>query len=132
MGYDLHIERQASDSIPIQLEEWCAAVAATEDVRLFAANAHTITNPATREVISVPARKGDAEVFFPQDGKWYAVFHWRKDSAIFGARNVEPGDRSNPAWSAATALARRLNAVIRGDGGEVYDLDTGEVIESDE
>lgn len=130
MAYDLHIERKGdspeSDPKPILLTEWCAAVASTEGVRLFAAQAHTITNPKTGEVISIPAREGDVEVFFSDGGQWHSVFRWRGDSAVFASR-VDPGDTSQPVWVAAVALATRLGAVIRGDEGETYDLQTGEV-----
>lgn len=129
MAYDLHIERKGSgqDPEPIPLDEWCSAVAATDGVRLFAADAHTFTNPSTGEVISLGARKGDAEVFFPEDQQWYAVFRWRGDSAVFAAR-FDPGDASHPTWVASVALASRLGAVIRGDEGEIYDLQTGEIV----
>jgi hypothetical protein len=123
MGYDLHIERVNK---PIALSEWRAAVEATEGVRLFAAPAHTITNPKTREVISIGAREGDAEVFFPDSGEWHPVFYWRGDSAVFPAR-FDPTETSHPTWVAAVALATRLGAAIRGDEGEVYDFETGEV-----
>lgn len=132
MSYDLHIERMGShpdsDPTPIPLAEWASAVAGTEGVRLFAAEAHTITNPKTGEVISIPSRRGDAEVFFPDTRQWHAVFRWSGDSAVFAGR-LDPGDSSHPVWAAAVALAHRLDAVIRGDEGEIYDLQTGEVVD---
>ena len=127
MAYDLHIERV--DESPIALSEWQAAVEATEGVRLCSAAAHTITNPKTGEVISMGAREGDAEVFFPDSGKWHSVFRWRGESAIFAAR-FDPTETSHPAWKAAVALAAPLRAVIRGDEGEIYDLRTGEVTDA--
>lgn len=122
MAYELHIER-AGDS-PIALNEWLEAVATTEGVRLVAEAAHTITNSTTGEVISFPAREGDSEVVFP-DGEWVGVFRWSGRSAGFNAR-ATPTETSHPVWKAAAALARRLGAMIRGDGGEVYNLETGE------
>ena len=50
-------------------------------------------------------------------------------SAAFKAR-FEAGDASHPAWAAAVSLADRLGAEIRGDAGEVYDLQTGQVIKT--
>jgi len=97
-------------------------------VRLFTESAHTITNPKTGEVISIGAREGDAEVLFP-DGEWISVFRWRDESAAFTAR-FDPTETSHPAWRAAVALATRLGAVIRGDEGEVYDFQTGEVTDA--
>jgi hypothetical protein len=126
MGYELHIEGREigpdEQPVPIPLKDWCAAVAMTQGVRLFAADAHTFTNPKTGEVISIGKREGDAEVFFPEEAEWHAVFRWFEGSAAFSAR-FEPG---HPVWSAAVALARQLNAVIRGDGGELYDLESGQ------
>jgi hypothetical protein len=109
------------------LSEWQAAVSVAEGVRLFNAPAHTITNSKTGEVISVPVRDGDAEVFFPTENKWYSVFTWFEGSASFAGR-FEPGDKSHPVWVAAISLAARLGAVIRGDDGEIYDLETGKVV----
>ncbi len=114
--------------MPIPLEEWCAAVGEISGVRLFADGAHTFTNPATGEVISLGARKGDAEVLFADSREWHSVFRWRGDSAVFAAR-FDPGDASHPAWAAAVALASRLGAVIRGDEGEIYDLQTGDIVD---
>ena len=125
MAYDLHIERtrggQETGQTPISFKEWCQAVAAVEGVRLSAADGHTTTNPVTGEVITLGARRGDAEVYFPEDSKWHWVFRWLGGSAAFSVR-FEPGDKTNPAWSAAVALALHLNAAIRGDDGEIYPL----------
>ena len=106
-----------------------SAVSATDGVRPFVAQAHTIPNPKTGEVISIPKRDGDAEVLFPADKKWYPVFRWSDGSAVFTAR-CQPGDRSHPVWAAAVSLARQLAAVIRGDDGEVYDLETGKIADA--
>lgn len=124
MAYDLHIVR--ADETPIELSEWRAAVEATEGVRLFAAAIHTMTNPKTGQVISIGAHEGDTAAFFPDTGEWHPVFYWRGKSAVFAAR-FEPSETSHPAWRAAVALAVCLNAVIRGDGGEIYDFQTGKV-----
>jgi len=126
MAYDLHIERAGEQ--PIALSEWCAAIESTDGVRLFVAAAHTITNPKTGEVISIGARDGDAEVLFP-GGEWHSVFRWRGESAVFAAR-FSPTKASHPVWRAAVALATSLRAVIRGDEGEIYDMQTGEVTDA--
>jgi len=129
MAYDLHIERSGGTAQPpISLPEWSAAVAETEGVRPASGEAQTATNPKTGEVISIAARAGDAEVFFPDNGEWHSVFRWRGKSAVFNGR-FKPGDASHPVWSVAVALASRLGAVICGDEGEVYDLKTGAVID---
>src|SRR5437762_1505330 len=68
VAYELHIERlpltDEGERTPISSDEWKAALSATEGVRLCPPGAHTITNPKTGEVISIPRRDGDAEVYF--------------------------------------------------------------------
>jgi hypothetical protein len=123
MAYDLHVER--TDQSPIALSEWRAAVESTEGVRLFAAAEHTITNPKTGEVIAMGAHDGDTEVFFPDVSEWCPVFCWRRRSAALAVR-FDPAETSHPVWRAAVSLARQLGAVIRGDGGEIYDFETGQ------
>ena len=127
MAYDLHIERTNQE--PIALSEWRAVVENTNGVRLFAGAGHTVTNPKTGEVISVGARDGDTEVFFPNDSEWRSVFRWRGKSAVFAAR-FNTTETSHPVWQAAVALASRLDAVIRGDGGEIYDFETGKATDA--
>lgn len=127
MAYYLHIEGQTRP--PIELSEWRAAVEALEGVRLFAAAAHTVINPKTDEVISIGAREGDTEVFFSDTDEWHSIFRWRGDSAVF-APQFDPTETSHPTWRAAVALATHLGAVIRGDEGEVYDFETGEVTDA--
>jgi hypothetical protein len=134
VSYSLHIRRPTEDPnedpTPISLEEWRAAVAVTEGVRLFSDKAYTATVPTTGEVIKIIATEGDAEVFFPSDDRWYPVFRWHEGSAAFNARFFEPGDASHPTWAAAVSLADRVGAEIRGDKGEAYDLQTGQVIKT--
>jgi len=48
--------------------------------------------------------------------------------AVFAGR-LDPVDTSHPVWAAAVALAASLGAVIRGDEGEIYDLQTGEIVD---
>ena len=130
MPYRLHICRPIGDLdedlTAIPLEEWRAAVAVTEGVRLFGGRAHVAEAP-TGQIIKVSANEGDAEVFFPSDDRWYPVFTWFEGSASFAAR-LDPADASNPVWAVAASLATRLGAVIRGDEGELYDLRTGRVM----
>ena len=125
MAYELHIERlPLSDDggpKPIPLEDWKAAVSATEGVRLCPTEAHSITNSKTGEVISIPTRDGDCEVYFADKNAWQRAIRWSGGAAHVNAR-FEPGDTSNPVWVSMTALAKRLNAVIRGDEGELYDV----------
>jgi hypothetical protein len=129
MAYDLHIERRSAkteDSEPILIEEWLAAIEATQGVRVFTGAKHTVANPNTGDVISSRARPGDAEVRC--GAEWKQVFSWFEGSAKFRARGVALGDPSDPIWAAAAALANRVGAVICGDEGECYDPNTGEEI----
>jgi hypothetical protein len=132
MAYELHIERlplnDEGEPPPIPLGDWKAALAATKGVRLCSPGVHSITNPTTGQVISVPGGDGDAELYFSDERAWYPAFYWSEGAARFNAR-FEPGDSSDPAWVAAVALASRLGAVIRGDEGELYDLRTGKIID---
>jgi hypothetical protein len=131
MAYALHIERLASRAAekpsPIPLDEWKRALSAMEGVRLCVQKANTMTIPGTDEVLTIPHRDGDAEVYFPDEKKWHAVFNWFNGSATFKA-DIALEHLPNPIWTAAVALASELGAVIRGDGGEQYDLQTGEVV----
>lgn len=130
MAYTLHIERlplnNDGEPTPISLEEWKAAASATDNVRLSQSGAHSITNPKTKEIISFPIRDGDCEVYFADKKIWNPTFSWFGGAAHVNAQ-FSPGDRSNAVWSAMLSLATRLNAVIRGDDGELYDLQTGKV-----
>jgi hypothetical protein len=131
MAYALHLERLASRAVgkptPIPLDDWKRAVSAVEGVRLCVQKDYTIKIPGTGELLSIPHRHGDAEVYFPDEKKWHAVFNWFSGSATFKA-DVALEHLPNPIWTVAVALASQLGAVIRGDDGEQYDLRTGEVV----
>jgi hypothetical protein len=131
MAYALHIERPASKaaekSSPIPLDDWKRALSSVEGVRLCVQKDYAITIPGTGEVLSIPHRDGDAEVYFPDEQKWHAVFNWFNGSATFKA-DMALEHLPNPIWTVAVALASQLGAVIRGDGGEQYDLRTGELV----
>jgi len=127
MAYYLHIERD--EEKPIAFCEWQAAVYATEHLRMFASAVHTGINPQTGEVLSMRANEGDVEVYFPESGEWTSVFRWREESAVFAPR-VDSIDVTHPTWKAAVSLAKILNARIRGDDGEEYDLATGRIVDA--
>ena len=132
MPYELHIERLGKDkhgeAIPIPLEEWKTAVAATPGVRLCLPGVRKLIAPDGAS-INIPVQDGDLEVSFSDEQAWQAVFRWHNGAASFSAR-FDPGDSSHPVWVAAVALASRLGAAIRGDDGESYDLQTGEIIDA--
>lgn len=133
MAYELHIERLSQGGegkrILIPLDEWKSALSATKGVRLSPPGENTITNPNTGETICIQRRDGDAEIDFANDRTWQPAIRWFDGVAHVNAR-FEPGDSSEPVWTAAVTLALRLDAVIRGDEGEIYDLQTGEVIDA--
>ena len=123
MSYAIRIVRYPKDE-PISLDEWKRAVSSTDGVRLCSLEALKITNPQTGEIIGIPIRDGDTEVYFPDEQNWHPIFRWSRNSAQFNA-GFEFGDSSHPIWRAATVLANRLNAGLRGDEGEYYNLETG-------
>lgn len=131
MAYELHIERgpfnERGESSGIGLEEWKQALAGMEGVRLCSTEPFKVTLKENGASLMMSHPDGDAEVLFAP-GDWQPVFHWGGKNATFKAA-FEPGDMSHPVWKAAVALASKLGASIRGDEGEVYDLETGEVVE---
>ena len=132
MSYELHIERFGQDkqgkAIPIPLDVWKAAASATPGVRLCTPGIRKITYPHGAS-INFPIQDGDLEVYFPETQTWEPVFHWRDGSASVNA-SFDPGDSYHPVWTAMVALASRLGAAIRGDDGESYDLETGEITDA--
>lgn len=132
MAYELHIERLAVASevnLPISFEEWRSAVATVPGVRPFAETFHVFTVPNNGATVRTPAGEGDAEVYFPNEQTWHSVFRMRAGVPVISFNAwFEPGDKTNPVWVAATALASLLGASIRGDEGEDYDLQTGAIM----
>jgi hypothetical protein len=122
MAYEIHIERRSADAqlSPIALSEWRAAVSEADGVRM-AEGDYQITNPKTDERIRLRNAGGDAEVFFPNDEAWLRVFRWSSDGRIsFRA----PRDFHVPTCflrRVAAELARKLDARLIGDEGEIYD-----------
>jgi len=128
VAYALHIFRFTLDNedfrLPIALQEWKEAVGSQDSVRL-------IPYPTRLDLGhggSMETNDGDAEVFLGEARGWHPVFHWFEDSASFSARALDHDNlASDPIFRAAAAIARRLGAVISGDDGEQYDLDTAAV-----
>jgi hypothetical protein len=121
MGYNLHIKRPAPDeeSHPISLPEWQAAVGETEGVRLATKPAR-ITNPKTGEVISIPNNGGDTEVYFSADDTWQRLFSWSFAGTVCWRYTADFDRPDSEIRTVARRLARKLNAVIVGDEGEIY------------
>lgn len=125
MGYELCIERENQQEI--SLEEWTAAVEATENVRIT--NEEWVAvNPSTGDELRMKAGEADAEVFIKKRGilfdksRWVKVFTYRGGRITFASRGMEKPDSSrDPIRKAAAALAAKLDAMIAGEEGEVYD-----------
>src|SRR5262245_25983283 len=95
MAYALHIERMSGgERVRIPLEEWKRALAAVEGVRLCTQRALTLTSKQGN-VLRIPHRDGDAEVYFPEDKAWQAVFNWFQGSATFKP-DYPPGGIAKP------------------------------------
>ncbi|MCG8601135.1 MAG: hypothetical protein MI807_13410 [Verrucomicrobiales bacterium] len=129
MGYSLYIERENS---PIPTEEWEAAVDATDGIRLASRDKETVTNPKTGEAISIKMNTFDVELFLPEMDQWILAIMWSEDRGFgsFNARGISAatdfGDLDDPGWKAISSLARALSAQIRGEEGEVYNLDNAQ------
>ena len=93
---------------------------------------HTTQNPKTGETIGIKAAGGDAEVYLEDYEEWVPAILWRDTSgaATFRIDIVERAiiskDLTDPVWAALSSIAKQLSAQIRGEEGEIYDLDTGE------
>lgn len=118
MAYELHIEKPGGS---ISLEEWASAVADISGLRLCSARP-TAVNPKTGEIISL-ALKDWAELYSSKDEEWHLVFYWSHGRISFKITSWQK-KKPDDVWLAATALARRLSAVVCGDEGEIYSHDT--------
>ncbi len=127
MGYELHLERLANDEVvPIPLEEWLAALEAVKGVRP-AENDMVVKNPNTGEVIRFPRAPGDEEIYFPQEEEWTYVIHFFEGRGTLGHPwNWSSGKETG--WRVIAQLCAHLGLVARGDEGERYDPETGEVV----
>jgi len=116
MGYEIHIERD--NCAQISLDEWCAAVAATEGLRLTTKDA-VARNPTTGEVIRISRNDGDVEVYFPEEDAWFPCVRYDGGRISFRPGNGfdEPGSQFRRAM---VRLAMQLNALVVGQDGEVY------------
>lgn len=106
------------------MADWKRAVSSIEGLRLRPPRVLTGRNPATGAEISVLSGDGDVEVYFPSEKVWHLVFRFRRGRPSFTV-NFTLGDSAHPTWAAATALASRLDVLIRGEYKETYDLLTG-------
>ncbi|MCJ2178044.1 hypothetical protein MTR64_05675 [Novosphingobium sp. 2580] len=116
MVRNLHIERQDEQGKPdaITLEEWAEAVDHIEGVRMAKGDAE-VANPLTKEIVVLPNRGGDAEVFREDCHRWLRALFWTPDGAV---RFAEPGMAGDPIVPLACQLADELHARVCDDRGE--------------
>lgn len=121
MAYAQHIVRIVDGArAPISLDDWLDAVEAVEGVRTSDATEIAAVEPGSGEVVATDLGGGTVQVFFARERTWRPIFTYRDGAIAFPA-----ADADSPAWRAASALAKRLDARIVGDDGETYDLQTG-------
>lgn len=114
----LHIQRKDHDGAlaMIDLEDWKKAVATIEDLRLADGDAQQI-NPRTHEIVSMPNRGGDVEIWRPDCEDWLRVF-WYSPEGYISFPAPEPGVREElHRLSLARSLALKLDAKIYNDEG---------------
>ena len=120
MAYTMTIDRK--DEV-ITLEEWLAAVEATDGIRQCQGRQHTASNPLTGAIMSMPVEPGDVEIYIPEAEQWRFCARFYGGSPSFSAHVIAAaldGDLSDPAWVALRAVASRLHASIVGEEGEEY------------
>ncbi|WP_067733150.1 hypothetical protein [Novosphingobium naphthalenivorans] len=115
---NLHIERQDASGRPetITLEEWTGAVELMEGVRMAKGDA-AVTNPLTEQVVTLPNRGGDAEIFREDCHKWLRALFWTPDGMV---RFAEPGMAEDPIIPVASKLANTLRAHVCDEDGKPY------------
>ena len=113
MGYEIHLERTP----PFTLDEWKAAVRASDGVRLEDSGAVAV-NPTTQAIVSISGKDGDAQVNV--GGQWRPCFFWRGGSVVLRATEDLTQDKSD-LRKAVRQLAGKLTVSVRGDDGERYD-----------
>jgi hypothetical protein len=115
VAYSLHIER---NNDPISLGEWRATVERIGGLRMSARDAE-LTNPRTRERITIPNRDGDVEVLL-SSGEWIRAFSLSKSGSVTFRADLLSGPNERELARIVFAAARDLNARIIGDDGEEY------------
>ena len=121
MSYTIHIERCDATGAreAIGESEWSAAIEANHILR-FRVEDFSVRNPQTGELISIKTSGYDAELFCQETEEWIPTFFWSPAGIISFGASDDFGDREAPLRLVASALARSLNASLRGDEGEIY------------
>lgn len=112
----------------IRLELWESVIRETQGVRMVESAIFEFLNPMTGELVSTTCSEKDVEVFDANKDDWGRALYWKDGRATTNAR-FHFGDQSDPFWMAVSSIAKKLNAKIVGEVGEVYDLGTGQILE---
>ena len=134
MQYAIYFERDHARS-HISLSEWQRALDETAGVRRadketaepdwigYYVNQHS----TGAQFHDSPDRVNDADVFFPEHGRWKRAFYWSSlpgtQCGVICFEDV-PGSVDEavyPVSVAAAALARRLNASLVGEDESAYE-----------
>lgn len=122
MAYMIHITRDANaleSAQGIPLEDWVDAVNRIDGVRL-AEGDYSVRLPETGQTFVLHNNGGDADLHIPHTGEWRRVFRWDVTSIQFVGTEEFGADPACRLRSVARALAEALQAVMRGDDGEIY------------
>lgn len=116
MSTTLHILRKNGEGQrdKISLEEWKNAIDSHGGLRLCDGDAQQV-NPITHEVITMPNRGGDAEVWRDDCQDWLRVFWWSPQGYV--SFPAPAAREEQEALSIARSLALKLNAGIYDDEG---------------
>jgi len=119
--YEIYIERRDEDgrSVAIAIEKWIDAIDSTEGVRLSQGDVN-IPNPRTGEIIAIPANTGDAEVFYEAQNAWLPTFRWSESGRASFKPKADFDTLDSQQRRIASELARKLDATMVGDEGELY------------
>jgi len=109
---------------PIAKDAWCAAIEATDGVRLVSGGERAPnlrTGGATSLWKQIPC---DAEVaVIGTDGEptWIPLFSWQDSGSALINRVFDPTDPEDPRTQALFAVAKALDACVTDDQGQVLD-----------
>jgi hypothetical protein len=118
LAHIFHIEREqrGGDPRPITLPEWTEAVERTDGLRMAHGDASAI-NPLTEDVIVIPNRGGDVELFRDDCQQWMRALWWTPEGTV---RFAAPATSEDPVVRTAKLLAQQLEAKVVDDDGRVY------------
>ena len=120
MSYEIRIERyddEGEPGEPITLEEWKAAVAEFDNLRVMT-EPFPIYDSEGEIAFYHEAKDGDLAILIGTE--WLPAMKWDYGSACF-LPSGDFGDPDDPLRATVSALARKLNAKLVGENDEFYD-----------